>query len=121
MLFKQAKNITLDGEGSRLVTHGEMTSVVIDESENITLKNLSIDAADPSVTEMTVESITGNEVIYKVHSTSNYQINGSTLKWIGEFGGRSTPIILFSYTIRHGYNLRTGSPTANASIVFRFR
>lgn len=118
LLFKQAKNITLDGEGSRLVTHGEMTSVVIDESENITLKNLSIDAADPSVTEMTVESITGNEVIYKVHSTSNYQINGSTLKWIGEFGwsfNTNNPIQL--YDPARDITWRTGSPTANASIV----
>ncbi len=39
------KNITLDGEGAELIFHGRMLPVVIDECENITVKNLSIDCA----------------------------------------------------------------------------
>ena len=84
--LKSAKNITIDGEGAKLITHGEITSIVIDECENITLKNLTVDAADPSVTEMTVESISGNTATYKAHETSDYQISGNTLTWKGEYG-----------------------------------
>ena len=85
ILLKDAKKITIDGEGAKFFTHGEITSIVVDNSEDIILKNFSIDAADPSVTEMTVESISGSNVIYQVHPTSNFQISGTTLKWIGEY------------------------------------
>ncbi len=84
--LKSAKDITIDGEGAKLITHGEITSVIVDECENITLKNFTIDAADPTVTEMKVESVSGQVVTYKVHDDSNFQINGSTLKWVGEYG-----------------------------------
>ncbi len=116
--FKSASNITLDGEGAKLITHGEMTSVVVDESENITLKNFSIDAADPSVTEMTVESITGSEIIYKAHPTSTYQIIGTTLKWVGEYGwsiNSGGPVQL--YDPEQDITWRTGSPTDNVTSI----
>lgn len=41
------KNITIDGEGADLIFHGEILPFVIDNSENICVKNLSIDYANP--------------------------------------------------------------------------
>lgn len=118
ILLKNIRNLTIDGEGARLITHGEMTSVVIDGCENVTLRNLAVDAADPSVTEMTVESINGNEVTYKVHETSNFQISGTTLRWLGEYGwafDTNNPIQL--YDPQRDITWRTGSPTANATAI----
>ena len=46
--LKDMKNITVDGGGARFVTHGEMTPFVIDGCENVTMKNFSLVAADPS-------------------------------------------------------------------------
>ncbi len=46
-LIKNLKNITIDGEGAKLVFHGRMSPFIFDNSENITLKNLSIDYAEP--------------------------------------------------------------------------
>lgn len=116
--LKSTSNITLDGEGAKLITHGEMTSIVIDESENVTLKNFSIDAADPSVTEMTVESITDTEIIYKAHSTSTYQVLGTILKWVGEYGwsiNSNGPVQL--YDPEQDITWRTGSPTDNVTSI----
>ena len=43
----ERKNITIDGQGARLIFHGKVLPFVIDGCENITIKNLSIDYADP--------------------------------------------------------------------------
>lgn len=116
--LKDLRNVTIDGEGARLVTHGEISSVVIDGCEKVTLQNIAVDAADPSVTEMTVESISGNEVTYKVHETSSYQISGTTLRWVGEYGwafNTNNPIQLYDPV--RDITWRTGSPTANATAI----
>lgn len=42
--FKGLKNVTLDGNGAKLLTHGEMTSFLLDECENITLQNFTLNA-----------------------------------------------------------------------------
>ncbi len=41
------ENITIDGEGSELLFHGEVVPFVIDNSKNITLKNFKIDYPNP--------------------------------------------------------------------------
>lgn len=41
------RNVTIDGGGATLIFNGETLPVVIDDSENICLKNLSIDYAVP--------------------------------------------------------------------------
>ena len=41
------KNITIDGQGAKLVFHGKILPFVMDDCENITIKNLSIDYAEP--------------------------------------------------------------------------
>ena len=46
-IIKNKENITIDGEGAKLIFHGRMSPFVLDSSENITLKNFSIDYAEP--------------------------------------------------------------------------
>ncbi len=41
------KDITVDGAGARLIFHGQILPVVIDRSENITVKNLTVDYSSP--------------------------------------------------------------------------
>lgn len=85
MYLKDLKNVTIDGTDAHFITHGELTSIIVDNCENITFKNFALDAADPSLTEMTVESIENNRTfIFKAHDTSNFEINGTTLGWKGE-------------------------------------
>lgn len=64
------RNLTIEGDGARLVTHGEMTSFVIDSSENIILRNFTLTAADPSVPEMTVVDAGENYLTARIHPDS---------------------------------------------------
>jgi hypothetical protein len=41
------KNLTIDGHGSRFIFHGEIVPFILEQSENITLKNFSIDWQRP--------------------------------------------------------------------------
>ena len=84
LLLKNLKNVTIDGCGSTLMMSGEMTSFVIDQCENITLKNLSIDNCNPTQTELTVKENGENYLIAEVHETSQYKIVNGKLSWYGD-------------------------------------
>ncbi len=47
-------NLTIDGNGSTFIIHGRMIPFLIEESSNITIKNLTIDCAEPFHSEATV-------------------------------------------------------------------
>lgn len=48
------KDVTIDGGGSTFMFHGRISPIVVESSENVTLKNLSIDWARPFQNEMYV-------------------------------------------------------------------
>lgn len=81
--FKGLKNVTLDGKGARIVTHGEMTSFVVDGCENVTLTNFTISAADPTVPEMTVTERGDNYLVARVNPISKYKIQDGRLSFVG--------------------------------------
>lgn len=84
VLLDGLKNVTIDGCGSTLLMTGEMTSLVLDHCENITIKNLSIDYSHPTQTEMEVIEDGKDYMITEVHSTSSYQIEKGKLQWQGD-------------------------------------
>ena len=68
------KNITIDGSGSRFIFHGEMIPFIIEQSENITLKNFSIDWERPFYSQGTITTVddegielTINRALYPYH------------------------------------------------------
>ena len=54
IFLKDKKDIVIDGNGATLLIHGKMTPFIFDGCENITLKNLAIDYARPTMNEMRV-------------------------------------------------------------------
>ena len=50
------KNITIEGNGATLLVHGKMTPLLFNNCENITIKNLTIDYACPTMAEFKVLS-----------------------------------------------------------------
>lgn len=116
MLFKNARDITFDGNGAKIVTHGEMTPWAIDSCVNITLKNFAIDAADPSVPEMTVEEADESGFTAKVHPRSTYEIKDGKLWWTGE-GWNFTNGIAQAFSPEDSTTLRCGSPVVEAAKV----
>ncbi|MCD8236146.1 MAG: right-handed parallel beta-helix repeat-containing protein [Prevotellaceae bacterium] len=82
--MRKLKNITIDGNGARFVTHGEMTTFVLDSCENITMRNFTLTSADPSVPEMTVIETGKDYITTRIHPSSHYEINDGTFRWVGE-------------------------------------
>lgn len=83
--LRDMRNVTIDGCGARLVTHGEMTTFVIDGCENITLRNFTVMAADPSVPEMVVVESRNQTLVARPTEGSRYEIaDDGRFYWVGE-------------------------------------
>lgn len=89
--LKDMDDVTIDGNGSLLMIHGVMTPILIDESENITFKDFSLDYARPTVSEFTVLEKESDYVEVKVHDDSFYELRDTDndgrynhIQWLGE-------------------------------------
>ena len=54
LLIEEHKNLTIDGQGSLFMMHGNMMALAVVKSENIVLRDFAWDFAVPTVTELTV-------------------------------------------------------------------
>ncbi len=68
-------NLTIDGGDACFVTHGEMTSFVIDGCRNVTLKNFTLTAADPSVPEFKVLWVGKGSFTAEITEPSKFEID----------------------------------------------
>lgn len=84
LYLKKVKNLTVLGYGATIVTHGEMTPLLLDSCDNVRFEGLTITAADPTVPEMTVTRLDGNSFEARVHPTSHYRVEDGKLTWHGE-------------------------------------
>ncbi|WAC12546.1 right-handed parallel beta-helix repeat-containing protein [Dyadobacter pollutisoli] len=84
LFFKGLKNVTLEGNGSEFVFHGKMITWVIDSSENITIRNISVNYERPGMSEMTIKESSPTTVIATVHPDSKFDIINGRLEWYGE-------------------------------------
>ena len=68
LAFENMKNVIFDGQGSELVFHGRMLPVSLVGSENCTLKNFSIDFANPHISQVKVleNDTAGGVITYEV-------------------------------------------------------
>ena len=82
--MKDLKNVTFDGNGARLVTHGEMTTFFLDRCERITLKDFTLAVADPTVPELTVEEKGERHLTVRIHPQSRYEIKADKFAFVGE-------------------------------------
>jgi len=82
--LKGLKNVTIDGQGARFVTHGEMTGFVIDQCENITLRNFTVTASDPTVPELTVTETGNNFMTVRIHPQSRYTVKDGHFAFVGD-------------------------------------
>ena len=84
--FEDMKNVVFDGQGSELVFHGRMLPISLVNSENCTLKNFSIDFANPHISQVKVsDNDTVNGLItYEVAPWVQYEIRDSNFVAKGE-------------------------------------
>lgn len=95
--FRNLSNVTLDGNGAWIVTHGEMTPFVIDGCDNVALKNFTLTAADPSVPEIKIMESEEHSVTFEVTRPSRFVVEDGHFHfegdgWIVADGGRLTSL-----------------------------
>lgn len=91
-LFEDMENVTIEGNGSLFLFHGNMTTFATIDSTNINFHNYEFDFADPSVVDITVESIEGNSAIVYVPEYYNYTVSGTNVNWsssVSPYTGRT--------------------------------
>ncbi len=84
IFLKDMKDIVIDGNGAKILIHGKMTPILLDRCENITIKNLEIDYARPTMSEFTVISGANDKYNIKINDECLFEIEDNTLYWLGE-------------------------------------
>ncbi len=95
--LKGKHNITVDGNGATLLIHGKMTPLLFDRCENITVKNLTVDYACPTMAEFKIVSNLDGVCVIKINPECRFRINGNDLIWLGEDGADGMPYWEDSY------------------------
>ncbi len=97
IFLRNKRNITVDGNGATVMVHGKMTPLLFDRCENITVKNLTVDYACPTMAEFTVVSNNSGECVIKINSECLFRVKGNDLIWQGETGSDGKPYWEDSY------------------------
>lgn len=77
--LKDKKNITIEGNGATVMVHGKMTPILFDHCEGITVKDLSVDYAAPTMTEFTVLSVEGRVCVVRFAPDSHFRVEENRL------------------------------------------
>ena len=116
-LLENCENITLNGCGSTVVFHGQMTLLGILNSRNITVKNFIFDMKTPTLAEMTVTDIGADYLDCAVLRGCPYRIRDGKIEWYGEnfaFSSGTSQV----FDPESGLTWRAFSPLADENAVF---
>ena len=84
IFIKEKKNITIDGNGATILVHGKMTPLLFDRCENITVKNLTVDYARPTMTEFKILSNNDGVCDIKINEDCLFRIEENNIFWQGD-------------------------------------
>ena len=112
LCLKNLQNLTIDGKGARIITHGEITGFAIDQCKNIQLKNMTITAADPTVPELTVTEVGEKHMNVRIHPQSKYVIENGQFSFIGHHWKLSKGIAQI-YNAQDDITWRSWSPLSD--------
>lgn len=82
--MKNKHNVTIEGNGATVLVHGKMTPMLFDKCENISVRNLIIDYACPTMTEFTILSNDNGICVIRINPDCLFRIDGNDLIWQGE-------------------------------------
>lgn len=97
VFLKNKNNITIDGNGATLIIHGKMTPFLFDRCNNITVKNLTVDYACPTMSEFKVVSENNGEYEIRINPECLFRVENGNLIWHGESGSDGKPYWEDSY------------------------
>lgn len=93
--LENLKNVTIDGQGSEFIFHGRMVSFSILNSQNIMLKNFSIDFEIPAFRQLTILSVNkeNGEVEVEISPAGHHRVDeGNKLIAVSE--GYENPLFV---------------------------
>ena len=82
--FDHLKNVTLDGNNTLVVLHGKMISFALFNCQNIEIKNIQFDYERPTMSEVTITSVSPAAIRMKIHPDSRYFIENGKIEFYGE-------------------------------------
>ena len=83
-LFEDHSNVTLDGNNTLIVLHGKMISFAVLKSSNVKIKNIRFDYERPTMSEVTVTSVSPDAIETAIHADSKYAIDSGRISFYGE-------------------------------------
>ena len=84
VLLEDMDNITVEGNNSLFMFHGKMTSFVALNCQNVKFQNFKMDYQVHTVIDVTVESISGNNVVYYIPECYDYSVNGNSITFMSD-------------------------------------
>ncbi|TWF35747.1 parallel beta helix pectate lyase-like protein [Chitinophaga polysaccharea] len=110
LFFENFKGLTIEGHGASLVFHGKMISWLFDHCEDITLRNISVDMERPTMSEMTLKTITPQEVVAAIHPDSRFAIVNDHVEWYGEKWKSARFHVVIADTVKGIYTYSSWDP-----------
>lgn len=89
--LKDKKDITINGNGATILVHGKMTPILLDRCENITINDLIIDYAVPTMSEFKILSNINGRCHIKINDDCIFKVENNILYWLGETGADGEP------------------------------
>lgn len=82
--IENSENLTIEGNNTLVILHGKMISFAILNSKNIKIQNISFDYERPTMSELTITSVSDNSIETLIHHDSKYSIDEGKISFYGE-------------------------------------
>lgn len=93
--LKNINDLTIEGNGALIMSHGEITPLLADNCKNLTIKNLAFDYERPTMSEFTIVKVDPDYVEVNVNPSSWHRVKDGILYWYGEnWDGEKEPLHL---------------------------
>lgn len=83
LVIEGVKNMEIDCNDSTFIMDGKMTHILIKNCENVTLKNLTVEAVLPNIHKMTVVKASPFYATFEVDSVGNFKEENGEYFWVG--------------------------------------
>lgn len=84
LLFEDIQHLKVEGNGALLMYHGEMTTIAVENCQNIRFHNLHVDFERPAGSELKYTQVKKGCVEVKVHPDTRYEIVDGRMNLYGE-------------------------------------
>lgn len=91
LLLRQLRHTRIEAEGVTLLAHGRLLPVVVSDCSDLTISGLTLDYPEPTLSQLEILSIEGDEVVARLPRESRFRIDeGRRVVLLGE--GQETAV-----------------------------